>query len=136
MKRAILLAVTCALALSPRARAEDCPPEYRAAINKGLEWVAKEQNRDGHWEATGGNYPVSMTALAGMSLLMEGSTIRDGKYADRIRRAVDWLMMRSQPNGMLGNPASASEGGRYMYGHGFGLLFLACVYGEEEDADR
>src|SRR5436305_14912471 len=22
---------------------------------------------------------------------------------------------------------------RYMYGHGFGLLFLACVYGEEED---
>ena len=23
-----------------------------------------------------------------------------------------------------------------MYGHGFGLLFLACAYGEEEDADR
>src|SRR5205085_3729814 len=25
---------------------------------------------------------------------------------------------------------------RYMYGHGFALLFLSCVYGEEEDADR
>src|SRR4051812_41697105 len=128
MKRAILLALTCMLAVfaaTPCARAEDCPPEYRAAITKGLEWVAKEQNRDGHWEATGGNYPVSMTALAGLSLLMEGSTIRDGKYADRIRRAVDWLMVRSQRNGMLGNPASASEGGRYMYGHGFALLFLS-----------
>ena len=77
-----------------------------------------------------------MTALAGMALLMEGSTIREGKYADNIRRAVDWLMDRVQPNGLIGNPNNPTEAGRYMYGHGFGLLFLACVYGEEEDADR
>src|SRR5436190_4148630 len=139
MKCATFLAFTCVLAVfsvTPRARAEDLPPEYRAAIDKGLAWVAKEQQRDGHWEATGGNYPVSMTSLGGLSLLMEGSTMRDGKYADRIRRAVDWLMVRCQPNGMLGNPNNVAEGGRYMYGHGFALLFLSCVYGEEEDADR
>src|SRR5262249_36442850 len=28
------------------------------------------------------------------------------------------------------------EAARYMYGHGFGMLFLASVYGEEEDGDR
>ena len=33
-----------------------------------------------------------MTALAGMALLMEGSTLREGKYSDNIRKAVDWLM--------------------------------------------
>ena len=42
----------------------------------------------------------------------------------------------AQPNGLLGNPNNPGEAGRYMYGHGFGLLFLACVYGEEEDGDR
>ena len=45
-------------------------------------------------------------------------------------------MERSQPNGLLGNPNNPTEAGRYMYGHGFGLLFLASVYGEEEDEKR
>jgi hypothetical protein len=40
------------------------------------------------------------------------------------------------PTGQIGNPANPNEGGVYMYGHGFGLLFLASVYGEEEDGDR
>ena len=76
-----------------------------------------------------------MTGLAGMALLMEGSTLREG-VRRKLRRAVDWLMDRSQRNGLLANPNNASEGGRYMYGHGFGLLFLAQVYGEEDDGDR
>ena len=67
---------------------------------------------------------------------MEGSTMREGKYADHIRKAVDWLMDRSQRNGLIGNPNNPTEASRYMYGHGFGMLFLACVYGEEEDGDR
>ncbi len=118
------------------ARADEVPPEYRAAIAKGLDWVAKSQARDGHWDANGGQYPTTMTALGGMALLMEGSTLREGKYAQNIRRAVDWIVERSQRNGMLGNPNNPTEAGRYMYGHGFGLLFLSCVYGEEEDNDR
>jgi hypothetical protein len=140
MRPAILLGVAVGgLWLLPTAstvRAEEVPAEYRAAIAKGLEWMAKQQHRDGHWEAFGGQYPVTMTALGGMSMLMEGSTIREGKYKDHIRRAVDWLMARSMPNGMLGNPNIPGEAGRYMYGHGFALLFLSSVYGEEEEGDR
>ena len=52
-----------------------------------------------------------MTALGGMSLLMEGSTIREGKYKDNIKRATDWLMARAMPNGMLGNPNIPGEAG-------------------------
>jgi hypothetical protein len=37
---------------------------------------------------------------------------------------------------MIGNPNNPTEAQRYMYGHGFGMLFLASVYGEEDDADR
>jgi hypothetical protein len=125
-----------ALFLAHVARAEDIPDKYQKVIDKGLDWLAKQQSRDGHWEANGGQYPTTMTALAGMALLMEGSTMREGKYCDRIRKAVDWLVDRSQRNGMIGNPNNFSEASRYMYGHGFSLLFLASVYGEEEDGDR
>ena len=119
-----------------RVNADEIPKEYRASIRKGLDWLAAQQVRDGHWEAQGGQYPSAMTGLSGMALLMEGSTLREGRYSEKLRRAVDWLMDRSQRNGLLANPNNASESGRYMYGHGFGLLFLAQVYGEEEDGDR
>ena len=121
---------------APASRAEDVAAKYKAVIHKGLEWLAKAQHRDGHWDANGGQYPTTMTALAGMALLMEGSTLRDGKYADKIRKAVDWLMERGQRNGLIGNPNNPTEAGRYMYGHGYSLLFLAQVYGEEEDGER
>jgi len=124
------------LVWSTAARGEEIPKEYQETVRKGLSWMVKNQFKDGHWEGVGGQYAVSMTALGGMSLLCEGSTIREGKYRDNIRRAANWLMERQQPTGLIGNPASASEGGRYMYGHGFGLLFLSCVVGEEENVRR
>src|SRR5262245_8012886 len=92
------------LAGMPRLKADEVPKEYQATVAKGLDWVSKNQSRDGHWEANGGMYPSAMTGLGGMVLLMEGSTLREGKYADHIRRATDWLMDRSQRNGLLANP--------------------------------
>ena len=124
-----------ALVVAP-ARSDELKPEWQQSIDKGLSFLAKSQMRDGHWEANGGQYPTTMTALAGLALLMEGSTLREGKYAENIRRAVDWLLERSQRNGLIGNPNNFSETQRYMYGHGFGMLFLASVYGEEEDGER
>lgn len=116
-----------------QARADEVPAEYRAAIKKGLEWMARNQMKDGHWESFGQQHAVVLTSVGGMSLLCEGSTIRDGKYKDNVRRAVDWMLQRTLPNGMIGNPR---EGGSYMYGHGFGMLFLASVVGEEEEGER
>jgi hypothetical protein len=119
-------------------RADEVPKEYRETIRKGLTWIAKEQKKDGHWGAQGDNYPVAMTALAGMALLCEGSTIREGKYSENIRKAVDWLMEteRTRANGLISNPNHPGEMGRYMYGHGYALLFLACVYGDEDNKER
>lgn len=115
------------------ARAEELEEQYRKAVAKGLDWLAHDQHRDGHWDAANGQYPVSMTGLGGIALLMEGSTIREGKYADNIRRAADWLMSVSQRNGLI-SPLNNSGRG-YMHDHGYAMLFLACVYGEEEDGE-
>lgn len=135
-----LVALILMVAALHQARSEDVPQDYRETVRKGLEWLARQQARDGHLEATGGQYPITMTALGGMAYLMEGSTLREGKYRDNIRRAVDFLMSRAQKggtnDGMIGNPNIPGESGRYMYGHGFSMLFLATVYGDEEDNDR
>ncbi len=114
-----------------RKRAED-------AIEKGLDYLKRTQAQDGHWAAQGGQYPTSMTALAGMSFLMEGSTLKEGKYSDQIKKAVDWFLApnRQQASGLLGDVRNPTEATRYMYGHGFGTMFLASVYGEEEDKDQ
>ncbi|MDY3556533.1 prenyltransferase/squalene oxidase repeat-containing protein [Gemmata sp. JC717] len=112
--------------------------EIEATVAKGLEYLKKAQAQDGHWEAQGGQYPTSMTALAGMAFLMEGSTLKEGKYSDQVKKAVDWFLApaRQQPNGMLGDVRNPSEQVRYMYGQGFGTMFLASVYGEEEDKEQ
>ena len=130
------LAGILALLAAPAVRAEEIPAEYRETVQKGLEYLAKTQHKDGHWESFGGQYPITMTGVCGMAMLMEGSTMREGKYKDNIRHACDYLMSKAQPNGMIGLPNNPSESERYMYGHGFAMLFLATVCGEEEEGDR
>jgi hypothetical protein len=106
--------------------AAGAPPTRRAAVAKGLEWLARQQAGDGHWRAEGGR-PVTMTSLAGMALLMEGSTLHAGKYAVNLRRARNWLLKRAQPDGLIGDPQDRDEAGFYMEGHGHALLFLSCA---------
>jgi hypothetical protein len=125
------------LGVVPRpARADELPKEYRDTVAKGLKFLVSQQAKDGHWEAFGGQYPVSMTGLCGLALLMEGSNLREGKYRDNLRRAVNWLLNHSGANGQIGSADLPGEAGRYMFGHGYALLFLACAYGEEGDRDR
>ena len=108
-------------------------PRVRAVVAKGLDWLAVHQSRRGSWAAADGKYPTAMSAMAGMALLCEGSTTTQGKYAPNIRATVDYLAARSRPNGLIGDPY---QDDRYIYGHGFSMLFLSQVLGEEEDTER
>ncbi len=107
--------------------------QRRRTVTRGLDWLASQQTRSGRWAARDGQYPTAMTALAGIALLSEGSTPTQGKYAAHLRRAIDYLGSRSQTNGLIGDPAYND---RYTYGHGFSMLFLSQVLGEEEDPHR
>jgi hypothetical protein len=102
-------------------------------ISRGLDWLASRQSRLGHWVAAQGFYPTAITALSATALLCEGSTTTQGKYSANIQRAVNYLVSRSnKSSGLIG----AREDDKYTYGHGFSMLFLSQVLGEEEDADR
>ncbi len=116
---------------APQLYAAKRDPKWEEAIERGLKWVASDQSSLGHW--TAGTYPTAMTALAGTALICSGSTTTQGPYARHIRRAVDYLTTKSRSNGLIGDPQSDN---RYTYGHGFSMLFLSQILGEEEDADR
>jgi len=133
------LAFSVLAVFASRSVAEPIPEKMQEHVTKGLEWLKKTQGKDGTWSANGQN-PVAMTSLAGLAMLMEGSTTTQGKYQENITKAADWLIARSNRggtrNGLIGMPENPGESGRYMYGHGFAMLFLASCYGEENDKDR
>lgn len=135
----VCFGITVVLISASQSKAEPIPEKMQEHVNKGLEWLKKTQSKDGTWSANGQN-PVAMTSLAGLALLMEGSTTTQGKYQESINKAAEWLIARSNKggnrNGLIGMPDNPAEAGRYMYGHGFAMLFLASCYGEENDKDR
>jgi len=129
---ALIAVIGCLAAVAP-VRAANKDAKVQAVVDRGLDWMANSQSRLGHWSGQGGIYPTAMTALAGIAFSAEGSTTTQGKYAQNIRRAVDYLVSRSRTNGLIGDPVRDN---RYTYGHGFSMLFLSQVLGEEEDMDR
>jgi hypothetical protein len=126
------IGVSLLCGLHPMARAAGRDPKIDAAVTKALDYLTREQMRQGYWEANGGQYRVAMTALSGVAMLCEGSTTTRGRYAENVQRAVDYLLDVAQPNGLIGY----REDYHYTYGHGFSMLFLSQVFGEEEDAVR
>jgi hypothetical protein len=107
-------------------------PKVDLAVGKALDFLAREQRRQGYWEANGGQYRIAMTALAGTAMLCDGSTTTRGRYAKNVRLAVDYLLDSAQPSGLIGY----TNDYHYTYGHGFSMLFLSQILGEEEDKDR
>lgn len=101
------------------------------AIDKGLRWLAKQQTRTGGWHHE--TYPVAISALAGIAMICSGSTTIQGPFAKNIRNVLNYLLTKTRKNGLIGDP---SRDDRYTYGHGFAMLFLSQVLGEEEDVDR
>jgi hypothetical protein len=133
------LAVTLSLAAPvpvDAAPATKVPEKHRPAVDKGLAWLAKQQERNGRFSANGGQYPIVMTALAGLAFLAEGSTPDKGKYSKHIADAADWLLSRQQPTGLFGNSNDPAEQSRYMIGQGYAMLFLSQVYLKEPDKNR
>src|SRR5262245_20652838 len=74
-------------------------PETQQSIDRGLEYLARTQSREGAWRNQGymGQYPVAMTALAGLALLAHGDTTTQGKYAPQVSRAATFLLGCAAP---------------------------------------
>ncbi len=118
------------LPLTAAAAAQEKLSRQETAVNRGLKFLASKQRRTGGWSDEA--HPTALSSLAGMAFICNGSTTTQGPWSKPIRLCVDFLIAKSRKNGLIG---STSED-RYTYGHGFAMLFLSQVLGEEEDVDR
>ena len=109
-------------------------PSTQAAIDRGLAWLAAQQDEDGSI-GSGSSYDknVAVTSLAGMAFLAAGHSPGRGEYGDVVNRALAFVLSRTKPNGYIIDEGHTSHGP--MYGHGFATLFLAEAYGMSERQD-
>lgn len=107
-------------------------PLHRAAVERGLAWLAGQQASDGSYGGLSHYGPhVGITGLAGLAFISDGNTPGRGRYGEAVERALAFVLAHSSESGLLA--AETSHGP--MYGHGFGTLFLAEVHGMTPRSD-
>ena len=109
----------------PEGAAEMVTPEAEQAIQKGLRWLAAQQNDNGSFG--NGGYHVAVTSLGGLALMGSGSSPGRGPYGTQVDRAVGYVMDNTSPSGFICEGSGLANSP--MYGHGFGTMFLAEAYG-------
>ncbi len=124
-----------------------------SAVSLGLAWLARMQKPNGSWQLQKKDanrnwddpgYPdggelktdTGATALALLAFLGAGHTHRDGPYAQKIAKAIDWLLGVQKKSGVLkgdfydyereGDPAS-------FYAHGQATIALCEAYAMTRD---
>lgn len=119
--------------------------ESEAAVEAGLEWVARHQGPAGNWTldprfhctegiCPGGQVLLSDTAATGLALLpMLGaghSHNQPGRYQASIDRGLIWLLGVQQPSGDL---FVGGAGNARMYSHAIATMALCEAYGLSKD---
>lgn len=104
---------------------DEITPELDAAIEKGLEYLIKEQNEDGSFGSGRFGKNIAVTAVACIALLGDGNLPGRGPYGKNVEKGLEFVLKSSTETGLL---AADSTNGP-MYGHGFATLFLGEVYG-------
>ena len=104
-----------------------------AAVDGALEWLARSQRPDGHWDGEekfkrddpGMNTDPGVTGLALLALLAAGNSEVSGAYSDNVRRGVRWLISKQEPDGAIGMDYEGHLG----YHHAIAGLALAEACG-------
>jgi len=100
------------------------------SVERGLAWLAQKQGQDGSYGSGGGfQTHAGITALAALAFMQDGNLPNRGKYGANVKRALDFVLSKCQPSGLIASDATHGP----MYGHGFATLFLGEVYGMTQD---
>lgn len=121
--------------------AADRPKNPR--VSSGLEWLVNHQDEDGRWDCDQyvkhenpsselcdgcGNavHDVGVTALALLAFLGDGNTMDQGKHAEPVRKAVQWLCKEQDPkSGIFGSNRSHD----FIYCHAIATYAICEAFG-------
>jgi len=116
----VLLAAPLAAQEVPRRPDDPISAQLENVYERGLNYLAKNQNEQGSWNDQMGSEP-GVVGLCAIAFLAHGEDPNHGPYAKVIGRAIDYILSRQrESNGYIGNS---------MYNHGFATLALAEAYG-------
>ncbi|MGB1123578.1 MAG: prenyltransferase/squalene oxidase repeat-containing protein [Phycisphaeraceae bacterium] len=112
---------------------QEITDELNESVKKGLAYLAKQQNKDGSFDADryGGSH-VGVTAICCLAFLANGELPGRGEYGHVVQKGLDYILANAQESGLI---ASENVSHGPMYGHGFATLFLGEVYGMTDDDD-
>ena len=104
-------------------------PQLAAALERGVEHLARTQNTDGSWSSDDYGKNVGQTSLCLMALMAMGNLPGEGPYGANVALGVNWILEQGKPNGLIqftdqGKQAPA------MYGHALATLMLSEVWGQ------
>jgi hypothetical protein len=109
-------------------------PEVRTSIARGLEYLAKTQQKDGSWGSA--TNPVAETSLSLMAFMLKGyvpgrSTIVGNlNYGRKMDNGIIYLINRGRAQGgFLGSPKNHAG----MYEHGLAILALSEAWGQSKN---
>jgi hypothetical protein len=112
--------------------------QTQQAIDQGLAYLARAQHRDRSFGTNQYRGNVAVTSLAGLAFMAGGNMPGRGKYGKNVSGALEYVMSQEESKGhfrgrrgFLHNATATPHGP--MYGHGFGTLFLAELYGMVHD---
>lgn len=119
----------------------DFDAEVRRACDRGLAWLASQQQPNGAWrckiayklyetyEGEDGD-DVGVTSIALMAFVGAGHTPNRGKYGRVVARGLDFVLscVREEDGYITAN-------GTRMYSHAFATMFLAEIYGMSKRRD-
>jgi hypothetical protein len=125
---------TALIALALLAPLPRTAPDVSVTVRKGLEWLAKQQQADGSWSLSDGTAPTRVTAAAGLALLMQGSTLKDGSYAPNLRKTVEWFEKKAAAVPSLGRDRDSR--GTITRDHAHAILFLVSACDVDDDPER
>ncbi|NRA96175.1 MAG: terpene cyclase/mutase family protein, partial [Planctomycetes bacterium] len=112
------------------------------AVERGLEWLANHQSKDGRWDCDAfmqngdpkkgelcdgkGNamYDVGVSGLALLAFLGAGNTHKEGTYRTTVRKALKWLKNQQDAEGCFGSRGDP----HFTYNHAIGALAMTEAY--------
>src|SRR5579859_6898189 len=113
-------------------------PAAQQAIDQGLAYLARVQHRDHSFGINQYRGNVAVTSLCGLAFMAAGHMPGRGKYGKAVAGALEYVLNQEESKshargrrGFLHNANATPHGP--MYGHGFGTLFLAELYGMVHD---
>lgn len=92
------------------------------SVDRGLAFLATQQESDGAWQLGGRGKNAAVTSLAIMAFLSAGHVPGEGPYQATVEKGIRWVLSQQQPNGLFG-PATWEE----MYQHGISTMMMCEV---------